>query len=133
MFDGHLLYLGSDPFPEQYIQAQSYKVTPNQRQDLNSTRNALGRLHRNVVENMPSKIELVIGGITNDQWEEVRSFIAAHYINQVERKLIVRFFCPDSNDYKEEEMYMPDPQFDVDRINDLTILYKPITLKFIGY
>jgi len=132
-FNGQLLYLGSDPFPEQYVQASSYKVTPNQRQDLSPSRNALGKLYRNVVENMPSKIELVLNGISNDEWEVVRSFINAHYINQAERKVIARFFCPDTNDYKEEEMYMPDPDFTIDRIKGNKILYKPITLKFIGY
>ncbi len=132
-FDGNLLYLGNDAFPQGLIVAESYKATPNQRQDLNSTRNALGKLHRNVVENMPGKIEFSIGAVTDAQWETIRAFITAHFTNAAERKVVARYFCPDTNDYKQEEMYMPDTSFEIERIEGTTIRYRPVALKFIGY
>lgn len=33
-FEGYLLRVGGDTFPENYIVAKSYKVSPHKRQDL---------------------------------------------------------------------------------------------------
>ena len=57
-FNGYLFKIGETIFPLKYVFAKSYTITPNRRQDIDPFRNANGRLQRNVVEHMPSTIEI---------------------------------------------------------------------------
>ena len=57
-YDGYLIKVGTYTIPNEYVALESYKVTPNLRQDLDPFRDNNGDLTRNVVPNMPSKIEI---------------------------------------------------------------------------
>lgn len=134
MYQGYLFKIGMSELPMKYFKEKTFKAKPNQRQDLNSFRNARGRMTRHVVENMPSKMEIqTIDGLVNDEIEEIMSIIRNNYLNEAERKVSVTMFCQDINDYKTEEMYMVDPEFVVKDYNENRIKYQAFTLKFIGY
>ena len=45
------------PIPNKYISLTSYVSTPNQRQDLDSYQDNLGKLHRNTLDHTRSKLE----------------------------------------------------------------------------
>lgn len=137
MYQGYLFKLGGDVFPVKYIIASTYKVSPNKRQDLNSTRTATGVLDRHVLNHMPSTVEFQISG-DNDTLNDVSleacmSFIRSHYTVAKERKVKATFFCPDTNDYKTEDMYMPDIDFPIYKADESHVYYDDVTLKFIGY
>lgn len=136
-YQGYLIKIGNDVFPHKYIIAESYKVKPNQRLDLDSTRNANGVLQRKVLTHMPSTVEFQIGQgfptFTDDVLEECMGIIRSNFANASERKVPITFYCPDTNDYKTETAYMPDPEYTIARMDGDHVYYSSFTFKFIGY
>lgn len=127
------MYLGNDPFPMDKIFKESYTVSPNRRIDVNSTRMLDGTLKRNVVSHMPSTISLQTRVMTNTEMNALMSFIRSHYVKESEKKLSIRFYRPDKDDYATAYFYMPDLEFPIRRIDGNTIYYNSMTLEFIGY
>lgn len=135
-FAGYLIKVGTYEIPMKYIGLENYKVTPNMRQDLDPFRDNNGVLTRNVVVNMPSKIEFSTPYLFRRDMQTLMTNIRSQYTNATEKKALVTFFCEDIDDYKTESMYIPDVPFEMYRRDpdnfDLS-LYKPTTIKFIGY
>lgn len=134
-FNGYLLKMGGDIFPLSFVYKESYKVTPNRRQDLDSGRNANGVLQRNVLDHMPSTISFQTKPMHNDDLDEMMSFIRSHYAVEKEKKVILEYFCPDINGYKTGEFYVPDIEYVINRV-DLKknkIFYNGFQLEFIEY
>lgn len=135
-FDGTLLTVGSYAITgERYIEYGKYNATINI-QDLDSYRDANGVLHRNALEHAPVKVEIETrDNLTNEELGTFMSSIRSNYTTAGERKANVRAFVPEINDYITQEMYMPDPQFKIKRIdpNTNTIYYESTRLAFIGY
>ena len=135
-YAGYLIKVGTYTIPTEFMALEGYKVTPNYRQDLDPFRDNNGVLTRNVVTNMPSKIEFKTPYVYASLMETVMSNIRSQYTNAAEKKASVTFFCPDINDYKTENMYCPDFEFEIYRIEPSDYnrtIYKPFTMKFIGY
>ena len=135
-YSGYLIKVGTYEIPFEYIALESYKVTPNLRQDLDPFRDNNGVLTRNVVSNMPSKIEIKTPYLYARDMRDLMDNISAQYTNAAEKKASVTFYCPDTDTYKTEDMYCPDFDFEFYRVEPSNFdrsLYKPFTLKFIGY
>lgn len=99
-------------FPLGLISAGTYKITPNQRQDLDSYRDMDGVLNRNVLEHTASKIEWEIKPmLTNLQVAEVCKNLKASYENEAERKVSVTYYNPEKDDYDSGTFYMPDASY----------------------
>ena len=134
-YGGYLLKVGSYEIDgTNYINYDSYSVTRNV-QDLDSYRDAMGVLHRNALEHAPIKIELETrDGLTNDEVGEFMGSIRANFTNAAERKSTVTMFVPELNDYVTQEMYMPDPQFKIKKIDvNNVVRYSKTRIAFIGY
>ena len=134
-FDGYLLKMGGDIFPLSFVYKESYKITPNRRQDLDSGRNANGVLERNVLDHMPSTISFQAKPMNNTDLDKMMSFIRSHYVSEREKKLIIEYFCPDINGYKTGEFYVPDIEYVINMVDveKKTILYYGFQLEFIEY
>lgn len=134
-FNGYLLKMGADIFPLSFVYKESYKVAPNRRQDLDSNRNANGILERNVLDHMPSTISFQAKPMYNNDLDKMMKFIREHFIVEKERKLLLTYYCPDINDYKEGEFYMPDIEFVMNMVDieQNRILYNGFQLEFIEY
>lgn len=138
-YNGGLMYFwnptteGYDDFPLCWVYKESYKVTPNRRQDLSSTRNADGILERNVLSHTASTIELQ----TPPTWEktiaELMMFLRSHYTNEDEKKVYIKYYCPDIDGYNEGYFYVPDIEFNISRVMENHIFYKSVTIEFIEY
>ena len=74
-FNGTLLKIGGDVFPMEWIEYDTYKVTPNRRQDVNPFRNANGVLQRNVVDHAPTTIDFNLRSMYNKDVASAMSFI----------------------------------------------------------
>lgn len=137
MFDGYLIKIGDFTFPMKYIAEETYNVKPHQRLDLDSERDNLGELFREVSENRPSVIEFqTIAGMTNRDVRELFEHIRAEYISEDERKVSVIYYDPETDEYSEpEHMYMPNPNFPIDAIDveRKEVLYNSISISLIGY
>lgn len=134
-FNGYLLKMGADVFPLSFVYKESYKVAPNRRQDLDSNRNANGILERNVLDHMPSTISFQTKPMYNNDLDEMMKFIRERFVVEKERKLILDYYCPDINDYKTGEFYMPDIEFVINMVDleNNRILYNGFQLEFIEY
>lgn len=135
-YNGYLLKIGGpagSEFPMEYVQAETYKITPNQRQDMDPTRDTSGVLHRNVVAHRPSKIEFNTRKLYNTDVEIIMSLLRQNYINEAEKKLVLQYYVPDLNSYQTGNFYIPDIDFNIISIADNKIRYDAIRFAFIEY
>ena len=134
-FNGYLLKMGEDIFPLSFVFKESYKVVPNRRVDLDSSRNANGKLQRNVLDHMPSTISFQTKPMWNDELNEMMSFIRSHFSVEKEKKMILEYYCPDTDDYKTGEFYVPDIEYSISRVDleNNKIFYNGFQLEFIEY
>jgi hypothetical protein len=134
-FAGYLLKMGGDIFPHKYIEYESYKITPNRRFDLDSTRNANGQLTRYVLDKTASTIEFNLRELNQDGQEEVQGFIRNHYALEKEKKALLEYWSPDISGYKTGAFYVPDVEWTIKKmeLGGIHIWYKPVTIKFIEY
>ncbi len=134
-YNGYLLKMGADEFPLSFVYTKTYKITPNRRLDVDSGSNANGVLERNVLDHMPSTISFQTVPMTNKELSQMMSFIRNHYSVEKEKKLVLEYYCPDIDDYKTGEFYIPDISYPIDRIDDdtMTIYYGSFNLEFIEY
>lgn len=134
-FNGYLLKMGEDIFPLSFVYKESYKVVPNRRQDLDSSRNANGKLQRNVLDHMSSTISFQTKPMWNDELNELMSFIRSHYSVEKEKKMILEYYCPDVDEYQVGEFYLPDTEYPISRVDleNNKIFYSGFQLEFIEY
>ena len=133
-FNGVLLQIGSSEIVK-FVKQDSYKISPAQRQDLDSFVNANGVLERNVLPHRRSKIEIKTIPMDNTKMAELWGIINANFISESERKVPLTYYRQDTDDYASGSFYIPDPQFPINRIDrkNKKIYYDSMTLKFIEY
>lgn len=134
-FNGYLLKLGGSTFPLEYIYKESYKVTPNRRQDLDPKRDETGKLHRNTLEHTATTIQLTTKPMWNNDMDALMRFIRDSYSNSLEKKVSVNYFSPDTNSYETGNFYVPDVEFNINMVDTTNnkILYASTTIEFIEY
>ena len=133
-FNGVLLQIGNSEIVK-FIKPESYKISPAQRQDLDSFVDAQGYLNRNVLPHTRSKIEINTIYMDNTKMAELWGIIRSHYTSELERKVPLTYYRQDTDDYASGSFYVPDPQFPIHRIDreHNKIYYDSMTLKFIEY
>ncbi len=120
-YDGNLLYIISRggkliPFPEDYIYKESYHVTPNQKQDINSKLAANYVLKRRVAAHRRSKIEFnTIPEIDNEEMYTLSKLFLDNVLNADEENVRIRYFNSRKNDYEEGIFYLPDITYVIKR------------------
>ena len=122
-------------FPLKYIRYESYKVTPDQNQDLNSTVDTTGNLHRYPLDHTRTKVEFNMPVMTSNEMNTLISTISSYWNKPTERKVSMRYFDPLTNGYKTGSFYIPDIDFvmmNVDESNGL-IKYQEVRIAFIEY
>jgi hypothetical protein len=122
-------------FPLTYVLAKSYKIAPNRRLDLGSNRDGTGVLDRNVLDHTASTISFTVKALNNTRLSELMSFITSRYTVEKERRLSIEYYCPDINDYKTGEFYVPDIEYPIDTIDfeKNIIEYQEFKLEFVEY
>lgn len=118
---------------KRFIKADSYK-TSLKRIDIDSYTDAWGVLHRNVVENVPTKTEFETPELlTNTDMTELMDNIRACYTNERERRLWATVYVPEYSLYKTKEVYLVDPEFQMYGNYHGKIWYRPVRFCFIAY
>ena len=138
-FNGKLIELKTNGswvnFPIKYIKAESYKVTPDQRMESEANRSADGYLKRTTVDHTASKIDFTTTNLTNTDVKRINDMRTAAFTNAKQRKVDVRYYNPDTDSYNTGTFYMPDVDYEINRV-DLqtnTVHYNPIRFAFIEY
>ena len=136
-FQGWLVKVGSSLtlVPTEMIEAESYKVTPDQRMEESAERDTTGYLWRDTVRNTPPKIEFNTPPVNNTQVAALNAIFQSAFTVKSQRKLQVAFFDPEEDCYKIWDCYMPDVEYPMHLIDPdaKTILYDSIRYAFIGY
>ena len=131
-FQAWLLKVG-DTDISKYVDIETYKVSPDQRADLDSDRNGLNILYRDVADHYTTKIEF--NTIPLEAWEmtEFLQAMEKAYIKEKERKVIVTYFDVNTGGYKSGEMYVPNYTVETKSWNGMELWYKPLRVAFQEY
>ena len=121
------------PIPNKYISLTSYVSTPNQRQDLDSYQDNLGKLHRNTLDHTRSKLEWNTPPLFERELLSLQNILNSGIINAKERKLKIIHYCFDTHTYEQGEFYMPDITFTPLLIRNGAVLMDKVRLAFIEY
>lgn len=132
-YKGYLIKIGNYIFPLSMIKAESYKAT-NYGQDLDSTRDVNGILHRTALENTAPKVEFEIRNmLDNTQVSSIFANIQANYTNAVEKKASVEVYVPELNKYVTSDMYMADFEPTMYFADEKEIKYLSTRMAWISY
>lgn len=132
-YKGYLIKIGSYIFPLSMIKAESYKAT-NYGQDLDSTRDVNGILHRTALENTAPKVEFETRNmLDNTQVSSIFANIQANYTNAVEKKASVEVYVPELNKYVTSDMYMADFEPTMYFADEKEIKYLSTRMAWISY
>ena len=78
-------------------------------------------------------IEFEIKRLDNKRMQEFLSAIRSKFIIPLERKVNIEFYLPEDDEYTSSDFYMPDPELNIERIENGSVYYTKTTIKFIGY
>lgn len=132
-YKGYLVKIGNYIFPLSMIKAESYKAT-NYGQDLDSTRDVNGILHRTALENTAPKVEFETRNmLDNTQVSSIFANIQANYTNAVEKKASVEVYVPELDKYVTSDMYMADFEPTMYFADEKEIKYLSTRMAWISY
>lgn len=133
-FTGYLVKAHNGVILDKYLNVGGYRDTPDQRQDEDSYRDGYGVLHRKVLPNVATSLELTtLEGLNDDQILAFKEAIATGLINESERKVRLTYWNNERMAYCEDTFYMPDMTFTINHISGGKAIYASATFKFVGY
>ena len=129
-FDGELMYIkkvnasGYDAFPLQWIEFNSFKVTPKQRLDSSDSKRSLsGYLNRVVLDHEPSKVEFSLNPMKDAEITAFNTFMNSHYTVRKKREFVMKYWDVENGNYSEGSFYMPNPQYQIVRRDKNNVIY----------
>lgn len=125
--------MGGEIFPHEWIVYSTYKITPNRRFDLDSTRTANGELLRYVLNHTATTIQFTIRSLEESEQYKFGLFVHGHYSNSLEKKSLIEYWSPDISDYKEGEFYVPDVEWTVRQVKGNRLWYRSFNWELIEY
>lgn len=128
-FQGYLIKIGGKILPLSFIAIDSYKATPNQRQDIDSYRDTNGVMQRRILQNKPTKIEFNTPPMTLSELTAFKTYVPISNRDKIK----VEYWNDESATYQVADFYMPDPEYHIYQVKGNIIIYRPIRIAFIGY
>lgn len=136
-YSGYLIKVGSWTFPTKYIRYDTYKITPNQRIDLDSSVTTSGTLWRQVLPHTRTKVEFDVPMMTLTEQQEIMTNLRAAWAangTTLQRECQVTYYDMETDTYKTMNCYMPDIDWKIRNVKDTTpyqINYDETRLAFI--
>lgn len=122
-------------FPNKYIQYNSWSSTPNQREEIKAYRDDNTRnLTRVTASGKKSVFSFKVRSPLhlNDKIE-IQQFFTDYEIDHEQRKINLRFWDEENNEYKTGTFYRPNMKFPIIKITDDDIIYGELTIECIEY
>lgn len=104
-YNGYLVKFGDYNFAG-LIRADTYEVTSNARQDLDSYRDANGELHRTALEHTATSITFTVRARTEAEHKAMMDSIVANYTSYTERDATVTYYDTENCTYKTGHFYI---------------------------
>ena len=106
-FSDYLLKVGNYTIPLRFMKLESYTSMPEQRQDLDSYRDADGYLHRTVLPHTATKIEFETPYMYMAEMQELIQGIKSNFTNVLARQCTLTYYDDETDSYKTGTFYMP--------------------------
>ena len=130
-FQGYMIKVGEDIFPNKYIAFNTWNTNPDQRTDQDSFTDGNGKLVRNILPHKRSRVAFQ----TPAELHLEDKIAMQAFFNRDNTTLT--YWNDEKNQYVSGEFYMVDPQFPIKRIVDdgdkSDIIYGPISIEIIEY
>ena len=136
-FLGYLIKAGNSTaiFPHKYIKLETYKATPNQREEIEAYRDDYTRdLYRVTSDGMKTKVEFsTLDGLTLSEKLEIQTFFNNAMVDTTQRKVHITFWDDEKNEYRSSYFYIPDVDYSIRKIDGTDIIYNSLTYKLVEY
>lgn len=130
----YLIRAGADVIPNKYIVMDTYKCTPDQRQDVDSYRDLNQDLQRNVAPHTKSIVQFnTRAGLSETSLRTLIDLIQNNFENDLERKIRLEYFNTDTGNYSTGYFYMVQPNYQIIRAERNELFYNTMEIKFIEY
>ena len=122
-------------FPNKYIQYNSWSSTPNQREEIKAYRDDNTRnLTRITAAGKKSVFSFKVRSPLHlEDKEEIQRFFTSAEIDHDQRKVNLKFWDDENNEYKTGTFYRPNMKFPIIKITDDDIIYGELTIECIEY
>lgn len=118
-----------------YIKAETYKSTPNAREEIKAYRDENTRnLHRVPAQGHKTSISFTIRRLHKAEKEIVQNYFKTNGNSfNKERKIQLYYWNDEDNNYKQAYFYLPDIEFKIKKITDNDIIYDEFEVSLIEY
>ena len=132
-FEGWLIKFGSTVLPNKYL--EKYKDKPNQRLELDASRDATVLLHRQTSPNYKTSLTVPIRELYLGEKIVLKAIIDAGMLNERERQVSVTYWNDEVMDYASGTFYIADIEYTIKHVNErkLDILYEPFEIQLTEY
>lgn len=122
-------------FPMQYIEVSTWDSVPNQREEIKAYRDDNTRnLHRKTASGHKTSLAFSLrAGLHLNDKIEIQKFFTDAESNATERKIQLRYWNDESNEYKTGYFYRPDLHFKIRTLTEYDIIYESIDIELIEY
>lgn len=130
-FEGWILKINGEIFPNCLIALESYDCTPDQIMDLDPYRDGMGELHRNALPHTATSIEFSTPYLKLRDAEILNKFIP--HENRIRAE--IDYWNPNTLSYESGAFYIADVKYSMVNVDEKRrdILYKPITVSITEY
>lgn len=133
-FEGYLLNAVGGGNLTPFIQENTYKATPNQREEIVAYRDDNTRdLTRVTATGTKTKIEFTTKKFNLAKKQAFQAIINNATVDALQRKISVKYWNDEDNVYKTSYFYIPDISFDIEHITSNDIKYSPYSVTLVEY
>ena len=133
VFEGWLIKFGSTVLPNKYL--EKYKDRPNQRLELDASRDATALLHRQTSPNYKTSLTVPIRELYLGEKIVLKAIIDAGMLNERERQVSVTYWNDEVMDYASGTFYIADIEYTIKHVNErkLDMLYESFEIQLTEY
>ena len=129
----NLIKFGDTWLPNDYLLADGYESTPNQRTELDAYRDADILLHRITSSNHKTDLSFTLCPLTLTDKQYVQSIINGGMENSTERKVLVTYWNDETNSYETGHFYIHDVTYQIMGYYGGERWYKSVTYELTEY
>lgn len=122
-------------FPMNYMQADTWETIPNQREEIKAYRDENSRnLHR--VTAAGKKTSIGFKTRPNLHLKDkirIQKFFTDNENKASQRRITLKYWNDEINDYKQGDFYRPDIKFTIKKITDDDIIYDEVAIELVEY
>lgn len=129
----NLIKFGTEWLPLEFLLADGWVPTPNQRTELDAYRDANVYLHRTTSPNHKTGLTLNFCPMCQNDKERVQAIISRSMVNETERKVYITYWNDETNEYTDGYFYISDITYQTLGYFGGERWYKPFTAKLTEY